>query len=199
MACRLLTQTAIWRPNHVILISSVKAILKAIIDMVVLGQTLRVVRILYFCWEVLSTRESTLVVTGWTLSYEYFLLFFFYKNWHDIKWRSPLFYSNINGTIHVMIHRDNPIFIKLSPLHTKSPDPDTIISYIVPDGNLDLVSTDPWVWLISRLFCGPSNPYKWVYNKLLLFSTFMCTSYSDWGIQYLVFGMPYSVFFIVRN
>ena len=38
--CRFLTQTATWRPNHTILTSSVKAILKAMIDTVFLGPSL---------------------------------------------------------------------------------------------------------------------------------------------------------------
>ena len=38
--CRFWTQTATWRPNHTILTSSVKAILKAMIDTVFLGPSL---------------------------------------------------------------------------------------------------------------------------------------------------------------
>ena len=46
--CRLLTQTATWRPNHPILTSSVTAILKAMTDTVFLGPTLGVVRFFLF-------------------------------------------------------------------------------------------------------------------------------------------------------
>ena len=43
--CRFLTQTVTWQPNHTILTSSVKAILKAMIDTVFLGPSLGGVRI----------------------------------------------------------------------------------------------------------------------------------------------------------
>ena len=67
--CRLLTQTATWRPNHPILTSSVTAILKAMTDTVFLGPSLGVVRIFYLRLEVFSTRESTLRLTARTFSY----------------------------------------------------------------------------------------------------------------------------------
>ena len=48
--------------------SNVKAILKAMINMDFLGPSLGGVRIFYYRWEVFPTRESTLGLTGWTLS-----------------------------------------------------------------------------------------------------------------------------------
>ena len=67
--CRLLTQTATWRPNHQILTLSVTAILKAMTDTVFLGPTLGVVRIFHLRLEVFWTKESTLRLTAWTFSY----------------------------------------------------------------------------------------------------------------------------------
>ena len=68
-SCCLLTQIATWQPNQTILTSSVKAILKAMINKVVLEPSLGVVRIFYSWWEVFSTRESTLRLTAHTSSF----------------------------------------------------------------------------------------------------------------------------------
>ena len=62
--CRLLTQTTLWRPNHPILTSNVKAIVKAIT---------KFKGIFYLSWEVLTTRESTLGLTGWNFSYSIYM------------------------------------------------------------------------------------------------------------------------------
>ena len=67
--CRFWTQTANWQPNHTILTSNVKAILKAMINTVFFGTKFRGVIIFYYWWEVFSTRESTLGLTFWSLSY----------------------------------------------------------------------------------------------------------------------------------
>ena len=71
--CRFWTQTATWQPNHTILTSSVKAILNAMIDTVFWGPSLGGIRILYLRWEVFLTREITLRLTGWSLSYTIFI------------------------------------------------------------------------------------------------------------------------------
>ena len=67
--CCLLTQTATWWPNHTILTSSVKEILKALTNTFFLGPSLRVVRIFCLSWDVFTTRDSTLGLTGRTFSY----------------------------------------------------------------------------------------------------------------------------------
>ena len=64
--CRLLTQTATGRPNHLILTLSVTAILKALTKTFFLGPTLRVVRIFSF-GERFFQQERVLL--GWTFSY----------------------------------------------------------------------------------------------------------------------------------
>ena len=92
--CRLLTKTATWRPNHTILTKSVEAILEAMTDTVIFGTKFRGVRILSLRWEVFPTRESTLGLTGWTLSY----LFRHLKFWglhycqEEQPWSPPSLY-----------------------------------------------------------------------------------------------------------
>ena len=54
--------------NHAIVISSIKAILKTMNDTLFLKLSFWVVRF-FLCGEVCSTRESTLVLTGWALSW----------------------------------------------------------------------------------------------------------------------------------
>ena len=75
--CRFWTKTATWRQNHTILTSSVKAILKAMINTVFLGPRKGGVRTFYQQWEVFLTRESTLRLTGWSLSYPLCMLCFY--------------------------------------------------------------------------------------------------------------------------
>ena len=60
---RLLTQTATWRPNHIIFSSSVKAILKAMTDTDFLGPSLGVVRI--FLFTVGGFFQQERVLWGW--------------------------------------------------------------------------------------------------------------------------------------
>ena len=67
--CRLLTQTATSRPKHTIFTSSVNAILKARTDMF-FGTKFGVVQNFFFLrWEAFITTETTLPVTGYSLSY----------------------------------------------------------------------------------------------------------------------------------
>ena len=109
--CSLSTQTATWQPNHEIFTSIIKALLKAITNTLFFWDQLWgwTDFFLNLGWEVFPTRETTLVVTGWTLLYAYFpswekgenclllscnlciidknglvINFFFYKKWKKI-------------------------------------------------------------------------------------------------------------------
>ena len=58
LLCPLLTQIGTWTPNHTVLKSSVKAILKAMTHTVFIGPNLGVVRILFFtAWSFFNKRE----------------------------------------------------------------------------------------------------------------------------------------------
>ena len=69
LLCRFLTQTATWWPNHPILASSDQSNSESYDQHSFFGTKFMGGQNFYLHWEVFTTRERTLGLTGWTFSY----------------------------------------------------------------------------------------------------------------------------------